>query len=475
MISSHKKLPLLITSLYTPWILAVFFWESPILSFWIAWLGSLFIFYQTWSSSLRFILPDFPVVEQNMRPIFLQQFIFAGFMCCTSIFYFLDTLGYVYFEKVADVKPELIFDSLYILSKCQQLSVLAHAAFVTGILILQRKHFYNRPRYILAKPIPQLQWLLIICIITFALSLMMQRISGLFQFSIGLYNVAIFSGSVIFIRGIRARKIGLTMWGAAVFLGNLINSTLTGYKEHIIVNCIILTCLTYPYYKKTVLFIAVPCFFLLFYVLPTYAAIIRENAWTGNLTPQEARSAAIQSIFTDRDTYGDTNWSFLADRLSEIGMFTGYVATTPSKIPFYNLEILKNSLSSIIPRTIWKDKPITEYLAMERVYDAGVVDVSSTVSAKTRPVVDGYLSAGMLGVFLYMLFLGILSQTLSNFSENYLGGYEIGCVVFFNGFFQILWRGETMEFLLNSVFWSFVAMLCLFFIVKAAGFIQKVN
>nr|WP_207532707.1 hypothetical protein [Pedobacter sp. SYSU D00823] len=450
--------------------------DFPIISYWISWGGSFFIFFQTWASSSRFVLPDIPVYKQIMRPLFLQQFIFAGFMCCTSAFYFLDKTGYIYLEKVQDIDIRQEYDNLALIAYCQRLSVLAHASWVTGILIMQEKHLKNRPQFVAVDSKTRGDWLVPICLITFTLSLAMERISGLFQFSIGLYNVAIFSGAVVLVKGIRQRKPFLGIIGGSLFIANLINSTLTGYKEHIIVNFIILTCLLFPYYRKTVFSISIPIFVCLFYVLPTYVNTVRSQAWFGESSAEDARTAALDAVFdSDPQVIRETNWMFLTYRLSEIDMFKDFVYSTPTEIPYYGLDILKNSLTVIIPRALWPGKPITEALAMERVYNAGIVELESKVSAKTRPVVDAYLSAGSLGVFIYMILLGFMSQALSNMSENLFSGYETGCVIFYNGFFQLLWRGETTEFLINSVFWSMVMMLIVFRILKSVNYLKKSN
>jgi len=469
-----NSISFLIISLYFPWLLSSLLKDDAVLSYFIAWLGSFFIFYQTWSSSYRFVLPDLPIYKQIMRPLFLQQLIFAGFMCCSSIFYFLNHLGYQYFEKVSEVSSST--DILLTIAKCQRMSLLAHAALVNGILLIQRRHINTRPLYQSESRNSESGWLIKICVVTFFLSVLMERISGLYQFSIGLYNVAIFSGSVILVKGIRNRKTDLLLIGGSIFLANLINSTLTGYKEHILVNFIILFCLLFPYYKKTVIITSIPLFLILFYVLPTYAMILRSQSWGGETSVEDARSTAVETILSEEnETLAETNWIFLTNRLSEINMFTQFVESTPNEIPYYGLTIISNSLQSIIPRVLWTDKPITENLAMERVYNAAVVDSESNVSAKTRPVVDGYLSAGLLGVFIYMLSLGALSQAINNIAENLFGGYEIGCIIFFNGFYQTLWRGETTEFMVNSIFWSFVMMLIVFRILKAAKYIKRVR
>jgi len=466
----------LIISLYIPWVISVIVQGSPAVSYWIAWLGSFFIFYQTWFSSSRFILPDFPLYKQIMRPIFLQQLVFAGFMCCTSVFYFVDNIGFVLFPDLKHLDSQLLQSSAALIAKCQRLSLLAHAALVTGILLVQQKHMQDRPLYIFSGKPPYSNRIMWISSTTLLLSIAMQRIPGLSQFSIGLYSVAVFSGAVIFVRGFREARIELLIFGGSIFVANVISSTLSGYKEHIIVNLIIISCLLFPYYKKTVIAISVPGFLLLFYILPTYVSVIRSQSWSGNATAEEARSEAVENILNqNEEQLNATSWGFLTNRLSEINMFTQYVSTTPEINPYYGNEILFNSLSAIIPRVLWPSKPITEDIAMERVIAAGVVDPLSDVSAKTRPVIDGYLSAGILGIFFYILFLGGISQLLNNLAENLFGGYETGSIIFFNGFFEFMWRGQTMEFMLNSLFWNSVSMFMIFKLLKLIGYIKRTS
>lgn len=464
-------------SLYIPWIVSVALQGAPITSYLISWAGSFFIFYQTWASSRRFILPDLPVYQQIMRPLFIQQFIFAGYMCCTSIFYFLNILGYKYLEQVYEVDFFTVTAQIDLIAECQRLSVLGHAALVTGILLIQIKQLHFVPKYSPISRISKETWLIHVSIMSFILSFIVEKIPGFGQFSIGFYNVGVFCGAVVCVKGIVKRNERLLLWGGAIFLFNLAEASLTGYKEPIIINFLIIFCLLFPYYRKTIIVIAIPFFIFLMYVVPSYARVIRTQSWQGNATAEEARTEALESIFLDDEGGVEeySNWSFLIERFSEMGMFTEFVKSTPEHISYYYTEILENSLLSIIPRAVWSDKPITETLAMERVYTAGVINRGSTVSAKTRPVVDGYLSAGFLGVFLYLLAIGAMSQYVCMKAERLLGGYEIGCVVFFNGFFQILWRGETMEFLLNSVFWSFISMLLLTKFLHWNNYLVKLN
>src|ERR1700761_3170951 len=88
--------------LYLPWAFAMVFRSDSELSFVIAWLGSFIIFYLTLTGWVRPLPKDLKLSEQLMRPILLVQIIFAGYMCCTSIFYFMNVLGYVNFHKISE-------------------------------------------------------------------------------------------------------------------------------------------------------------------------------------------------------------------------------------------------------------------------------------------------------------------------------------------------------------------------------------
>lgn len=458
-------------------MVATIFKEAPDTSYLVAWGGSFFIFYQTWFSSYRFVLSDLPPHHQIMRPLFLQQFVFAGFMCTTSIFFYLNTLGYEYFDKVYHYTDESLLDAKRLIAECQRLSLLGHATLTTGMLLMQRQHSFARPSFTPTFFMNNELWIIRVGIAALITSLLMKIIPGLAQFSIGLYNVSLFSGAVLFVKGIRHNQLNSIIWGGSMFIFNVIQSTLSGFKEPVLINFIILTCLFFPYYRKALALVGIPLFIGLFYVLSIYTNVFRQHAWEGEATAEDARTEAIETVLNEyeEDPLQQSNWEFLTHRFSEIGMFTQYVKSTPESVPFYYTEIVENALLSVIPRALWSDKPYTETLAMERVYVADVVNRKSNVSAKTRPIVDGYLSAGWFGVVAYMLLIGAVSQALCNKAENLFGGYEIGCIIFFNGFFQLLWRGETIEFLINSVFWSFISMMIVFLVLRYTSFLVEVE
>ena len=224
---------------------------------------------------------------------------------------------------------------------------------------------------------------------------------------------------------------------------------------------IILGCLLYPIYKRLTIYVGLPLIYVLMYILPTYVGVMRTQSWSGEQSAEESRNAAFDALLNEEnaDAITETNWGFLTGRLSEIEMFTKFVSNTPDVIDYYGFEIISDSMYSLIPRILWKDKPITEDLSMKRVYDAGVISKSSTVSAKTRPIVDAYLSFGTIGVFLFFILFGITAQWLCNKCENSFGGYQFGSLIIMGAFSETLWRGNNFEFMFNSLFYGYVLVM----------------
>jgi hypothetical protein len=195
---------------------------------------------------------------------------------------------------------------------------------------------------------------------------------------------------------------------------------------------------------------------------------MREKSWQNGNSTSSARDQAYQTFFNEENDQMilETNWKFLTNRFSEIGMFVKYVKHTPDHQDYIGTEIINNVVISLVPRFLWEEKPITEHVAMQRVYDAGVAKTSSNVSAKTRPVVDGYLIAGAMGVVLVMLSYGMVTQMIFNTAERLFGGYELGGIVIFNSLFQQLWRGNTLEFLVNNIICGLLLMYSIYAVMN---------
>jgi hypothetical protein len=453
-----------------PWFLSQLLIHHPVLSFLVAFSGSFFIFYITLFSSLRCISPDRPLRRQVMRPIILLQLIFAGYMCCTSIFYFAGHIGFEYLTDLSNSHFH-VNEQTFLLAKCQRLVLLGHIALVTGLLLpLNMEPLQLRnpsfPTYRLRLPMTEL--LVILTLSTLALAFLMNYLPAMIQFKYYLLAISACGQAYLLILGIVHKKPLLMLFGGSFYGLHLLNATLSGYKETLLIYLVTISFIGFPYFKQFISILFVPILCILLYILPTLTTIVRKESWTGNKSPQLARAEAFDMFANGRQEaeIKNNNWAFLTNRLSEIAMFCQYIKSTPQHQPFYGLEILKNSLFSLIPRAIWSKKPNTEKLSMERVYRAGVANRLSRVSAKTRTVIDGYLSAGLFGVFLSMLFYGIAAQWLCNKAEQLFGGYELGCMVIFNGIFQPLWRGNNWEYIINNMVYGFILMLLIFYALK---------
>lgn len=455
--------------LYLPWILSVLTEFSPVSSYLIAWLGSFFIFYVTLSGNLRQLPQDRTVASQLMRPIFLVHIIFAGYMSCTSIFYFLDVLGYRDFKS-----PDSFFlvdeQKLLLTAQCQRYYCLGHAAFVTGILSCM-KYPVQTKYYVEKEKIANL--LFTVAVISLPLSTVFLMVSGLAQFYYQLSSLSFVAGTLALAFAIPLRKATNTLICLVLYAFNFSQALISGFKEPIIISVLVLGIFLYPNYKRVVTITIGPVLLLLFLLLPTYNRVFRENSWTGSATSEEATQLALQAALGD-DEEDDSNWSFYTYRLSEIDMFNNFVQSTPEKVPFYGTKLLEQSALVLIPRVFWPSKPITEQMVMERVYEANVVNRGSTVSAKPAFIVDAYLSFGAWGVFFCLFVYGAVCQSISQITEKLFGGYVLGTALVFSGMFQIFWRGLSFEFLINSVFWSFITMLLLFRMFRSLNILKQI-
>ncbi len=433
----------------------------------VAWGGSFFIFYITISGKIKAIPDDLNLSEQLMRPLFLTQIIFAGYMACTSIFYFLEVLGYKDFE-FPPFYYAIDYTELELVAKCQRFYCLAHASFVTGLLLVMN---YSKPKKYFLSIKDYSTFILVFALITLPLSTSFLLIPGLRQFYFQFNALSFIAGTLALAYAIPSRKVGNTVLCSFLYVSNFTQSLLSGYKEPIIISVLVLGIFLYPFYKKTIFLTFIPILISLFVILPAYNQVFRSKAWGGEESAKDASDAAIDAVLNS-ETEDNTTWSFLTGRLSEIQMFTKYVYTTPFPIDYYGFELLKQSFIVITPRAFWPSKPITEEMVMERVYNAGIVSRGSKVSAKPPLVVDGYLSGGTLGVFITLIIYGIIAQLISMKAERLFGGYVLGTALMYSGLFQILWRGLSFEFIINSVFWSYVSMLIIFRILRILNILK---
>ena len=137
------------------------------------------------SGKLRALPTDRAIAEQLMRPIFLMQIIFAGYMCCTSIFYFSSLFGYENFAHVNNTYFIVDEEKVRLTAQCQRYYCLGHAAMVSGIMAFMK--YPVRKRYTIE--IEKLANLLLrLAIITFGVSLFFYNYEPLYQFYVQLID-----------------------------------------------------------------------------------------------------------------------------------------------------------------------------------------------------------------------------------------------------------------------------------------------
>lgn len=391
-------------------------------------------------------------------------------MASTSIFYYLDAIGYQDFAKASFVLIDP--QRLQLIAQCQRYYCLGHAAFVSGILIFMK--YPSKQKYYIGKE-KLANLLMMFAIISFPVSVFFLKFPGLSQFYYQLNTLSFIAGTLALAFAIPLKKVINTLTCFCFYLFNFYLALISGFKEPIILSVLVLGVFLYPSYKKLVAVTFIPFLLILFLLLPTYSAIFRQNAWSGNESADDARQDALDAALNGNT--GDekvSNWDFAVFRLSEIDMFTKFVQSTPTQIDYYGLTLIKQSLIALIPRIFWPTKPSTEDLVMQRVYDAGVVNRASNVSAKPAFIVDAYLSAGNLGIFVYLFLYGAVAQLISIKAEKLFGGYTLGTALIFSGLFQIMWRGLSFEFLINSIFWSYITMLIIHKIFTTLHLLEKI-
>jgi len=442
-------------ALYLPWIFSWLLSSFPQQSYLVAWCGSFIILFLTMSGWVKPIPADRSLGEQIMRPLFLTQVIFAGYMSCSTIFYFFNQLGYENFHLTNQLfKPDQ--HKIEIIAVCQRYYCLGHAAFATGILLfmrypVQKKHQLQKP------DIANL--LLNFALILIPASLFFVFVPGLNQFAIQFSTLSFITATLALAFAIPLHRTANILISGGLFIFNFYKSFLSGYKEPIIVSMLVLGIFLYPLYKRTVILVFTPFLLILFLVLPTYNQVFRQNAWSGDLSAEDASKVALDAALNNSSELESSNWTFLVFRLSEIDMFIKYVQSTPKQVDFYGFKMISQSIQSLIPRVFWPSKPNTEDMIMERVFNAGIASKEMNVSAKPALVADAYLFAGGTGVFFILLIYGSASQLISQKAESLFGGYLLGSALIFSGLFQMFWRGLSFEFLINSIFWSYISML----------------
>jgi len=456
-------------SLFLPLILSYFLYPTPILSYLTAWLGSFLLFYLSLTGFIASLPDDLPFAQQMMRPIIIIQLIFCGFNFCSSIFFFLDSLGMQDWKW----RPNYFVDikKIEAIAEAQRYYLLGHISLLIG--------FYSREvskikiKYRVRKDLDWSIFLLPFTFLSVITSFVTLYIPGLSQMSQQFHSLSYLSGTYALCYAIVNKNKNLIFYAGGFYIYNFISVLSEGYKEPIIISFMLVGIFMYPYYKKLVIIAAIPTIYICFVIVPAYVGAFRAiYADEDNVaSSSQVRDKALETALDSKES----NWEFLTGRLSEIGMFVQYIESTPKRIPYYGFKLFEQALIVLVPRIAWSDKPSTETLVMQRVYDAGVVSTLAKVSAKPMYIVDGYLSGGILGIMLSLFVYGYALQYLCGLAESWFGGYFLGTAIMFNGLFSIFWRGLSFEFILNAVLYSLLTMWVVQRVLYSYDFLEEIH
>lgn len=452
--------------IFIPWLLSMLFSENSIVSYGIAWLGHWLIFYLTLTGKI-ISLGGNKMQSRVMQPIVINQLIFAGFSGISTIFYFLSINGYYYLEPMDFFFPdqELVRKT----ADCQQVYLLGHIGLISGIAIGKRPETISEWRVVTGKS-PSF-FLLFISGIAFVLFLVLRSVSGLFQVAIMFEALNLVASILALAFALKEKNFLSLVIALILFSTNIFSALVSGWKEQLLIPFLLLGFFLYQTYPKVILFGAPIIGFLYFTYIPTFNQVYRNLTWEKGEESDLAFEVALNSTLTaETEDISSNNWTFLTNRLSEVNMLVKYREFVPEFHDYYGFTIIQQSIVNLIPRVFYKDKPMTEAVVMQRVFDSGVVSNISNVSAKPAFIADCYLTGGAIGVLLGTFALGYFISFAAGYSDKLFGGYTFGTALMYNSIFNELWRGNCFEFIATTMFWGIIVV----FVIHRASRYAKI-
>ena len=455
--------------LYVPALVAWMLVPAPVVSYGVAWAGSGWILWLSMTGRVRPLPGDRTWDEQLFRPLFLTQGMFAAYLCLSSVFYVWDVVALGGGELVgAGAATDIEY-----LAAAQRYSVLGHAALVHGILATM--DYRRSGEWTITLDLPRPRLFLAAGVGAVVAGFVVGQLPGLGQFVGKLRALAAVAGILGFAYALREGDFLMMVLGVGLYGWILVESLLSGWKEAPIVAVGLLLIALYPTYKRATVVAGVGAVVVLVSLLPAYNATFRQLNWERGVPAEEAAQEAIERIESGQVDPSETAWGFLTGRLTLVNMVAQYVEHTPEQRPYYGLSIVTQGVRAVIPKALWPDKPATERIVMERVYENRVVSPASSTSAKPPVIADGYLSGGALGVFLVCFVLGCVAGSASRMAERWFDGYEVGGQIVYVGLFGAALLTASIEYLMNTLFWSFVLMALLAGGLWLSGLLHRTN
>lgn len=454
---------------YLPYLIVIGYGNNdPDMNYWLAWFGSIFILFVTFTGITHTRLKDRTFMEQFFRPYIFTQLIFCFYHSLATIFYYFSLHGYVFFEQE---NPLASFYQFQLLAQCQSYCLLAHAAFAQGavLMIYQYKSAIRNLEFRVTTE------LLIKISIGTLIGYTAIRIIGILS-AIGGSIVLMQNAAIVltFIYAVREKR---KLWIAiALFIFNFVTLFISGMKEGLIILAVLLLLNLFPRYKIATVIIGIVLSNLIIY-LPHYTMNVRLVVWYGGGTIMDAIAKTYNEVNSADEIEiarnKKTNWGFLINRISEIDALTKYVEYIDSNKDYKGVEILQDALMGIIPASFRTDGKTVDQTAQERAYAAGALDRftgEAGTSAKPAMIADCYMVGGVWGVFTICFISGLLATYFSALCEKLFGGYTIGTVIISNAAFYVFFKGHCMENYFGALFYGILTIIALYFLNKQYNF-----
>ncbi|MDD3773735.1 MAG: hypothetical protein PHW50_00405 [Patescibacteria group bacterium] len=447
--------------IFIPFLLSLGLKNYPFFSYLLAWLGSIFILY--WTLSGKILSPEKRknISQRLMRPLFFIQIFFATFSALSSFFFFLDANGAFAWVTLTHNFSSIF--SMVDIAECQRYYLLSHIGLVSGLALFYN---YQRPKFKLAIKKDYYDqvvfWLIILAFIPKIILMFMPSLDEVLLRINAVIHMAQFLGLYL---AIKNKNWTLTIFYSIFFLINLGLSFFSGWKGSSFFLILLLLFSLFPLIKKRFLIIGgLIVFGLWLWFVPVYIDVFRQLNWHGSANKiNSAKVSLQQTLDISIEDRWATDWYYLVNRFSDIAQFLIYKQNVPQYFGFYGFESVGNGFKMIVPRLLWENKPDAKNLAMERVYENNIVSRDSFGSFNPLITIDSYLIGGWPIILLFTFILGSLAAFFSRFAENRFGGYYFGTFLIFNAFFSVMWVGQSAEYLIPTVFWSFIIMVAFFF------------
>lgn len=455
--------------LFLPYLISLLYVDNPEVLYWICWGGSFWIFFATFTGLSSPLPKDRSFWGQFMRPFIFAHLLCAGYMCLTSVFYFMHYHGYFYFEQIDVPDPVKIAKT----AQCQQYYLLAHTALATGLTISMKG--FERPRFWAFPQVQNSNIFLRLTIITFLIYQGLSFVPFGSAFKYNLSQLSLLASLLFLVQALSEKK---NQWLAfGLFATNLFIGALSGMKSATLIIILFLGAQYFERYRWRTFLFGSLALWLWFSFIPTISVFIRKQSWFGAQTSTTALRNAINELQANKVDTRKLNWDLLVYRSSEVGMFLRYTDYVPSNRPFYGFQIVDQALMGLIPKGFRPDGRSIDETAMARAIEVGIVDrnVTRTTSAKPALVADAYMSGAELGIVVTFFLFGFFATHLAKTCERLFGGYSLGCVLIFNGCFSIFQTGNCFENIPSSVFYGVITMYFLFYLLLELRILQRVG